>query len=232
MTEKPRGQISAERFQAKEFLTISDQAFKEMEEDQRGNILNHALNMRPALERNDEFELSDRIISRVEEVVELIDGDADDLRRQDWERNHHKVLNAINSLMTQYSTFPTISTISETAKLSRQTVQKHINAGIKNKYHRGEFEKFAYLASDVLGRLYNLAISKNDVRAAKVFLDNVYQPQTRFGPSIRQQNNFIQLNKTIISEAVINSLPGDARDQIEKIIAANYRLEPEEKNGG
>ena len=148
-----------------------------------------------------------------------LEGDGEDIRRQDWDNNHMCITNAIRCylLNDNYSHLPTLDTIAKTTKLSRQTVNKHLRAGIANQFHQERIKYYECLTTDIFTKLYKLCL-KGNVAAGKVFLENIYKPTQQPATNIKQQNNYLQINNTRIDEVTVNELPESARQQIENII--------------
>lgn len=146
-------------------------------------------------------------------------GGADDLRRQDWENNHNAILRHVSAHVSQYGTFPTINAIAENTQLSRQTIYGHLKAGISTKFYQDRLKTWEYMTEGILTNLYRESLDGN-VAASKVLLDNIYRLGQAGSPGrIREQNNFVQVTgMTIIDDAVLSSLPDEAREKITDIV--------------
>lgn len=168
---------------------------------------------------------------RVESLREKIDwfdqpglpkpvGGVKDIKRQDWENNNQSIKAAIRNQIIEKRGFPHINTIAEKTKLSRVTVYKHLEAGLAGDFMDEHLKMYEYLTIDLFQLLYMQAIEGSPA-AAKVYIDSmlkVQQMRNPPAPTIRQQNNYVQVNNTRIDELTINQLPDTARVQIEQII--------------
>jgi YesN/AraC family two-component response regulator len=146
-------------------------------------------------------------------------GGSEDLKRQDWNNHHSLITNYIYKYLVveNYGHLPSIKSIANETGLSRQTIHKHLSAGIGNTFHQERLKTFEYLSSSIFSKLYKLAIQGN-VTACRIYLENIYKPTQTPAQNIKQQNNFLQINNTRIDEIVINELPEGARQQIENIV--------------
>ena len=64
------------------------------------------------------------------------------------------------------------------------------------------------------------AALKGDLKAAKLFFENSKPRKTKEKPA-NTQNNYVQLNKTVINQQVIQQLKPEQLQLIEQIIAGN-----------
>jgi hypothetical protein len=145
-----------------------------------------------------------------------VEGGVEDFKRQDWEINHIKILSFIHNHVLNNNSFPAINTISNGVELSRQTVHAHLREGINNKFYQERLKTWEALTDSIYKNLYYQAIQNGNIQASKILLDNIYrdkQPQT-----IKQQNNYIQINNTKIDELTIAELPDVAKEKIVEIV--------------
>ncbi len=75
------------------------------------------------------------------------------------------------------------------------------------------------MTARVLASAFKFAL-EGDMKAARLYLDMVGNGETqmRNNTFIETQNNFIQINKTIISQDIIKRLNPEQLEQIENII--------------
>jgi hypothetical protein len=135
-----------------------------------------------------------------------------------WEANQLAITNAISSFMTEHGIMPTIGAIADEAGLSRQTVAKHLKEYKTRPEFIAEVEQLRFMAPKLVASLYKSA-AKGDTRAARLYLETVgavnrQQP----GTLINQQNNYIQINNTILSQENLGKLSAEQLDQIERIV--------------
>jgi len=164
---------------------------------------------------------ANRLRDKVDLLVEFVgvEGGATDVRRQDWNIHHQRIIGCIRNYLIEdnYGQLPSCVTIAQKTKLSRQTVSDHLKEGISNKFYQEGFKHLEYLTGDVLGKLYKMAIQGN-VSAARIFLDSTLKAAQAPATNIKQLNNYIQINNTRIDEVTVNELPEAARIEIENII--------------
>ncbi len=140
-----------------------------------------------------------------------------------WENNHNKITFAISDFIQNYGRMPSKSEIGIKAELSRQTVYKHLKEYTNHPLHLDQVEQFKFMTSKVLAKVFQFAVN-GDTGAAKLYLTamgclNNVQPQA--SAMIQNQNNFIQINNTILSQETIKNLSADQLQNIESIIKAS-----------
>ncbi len=129
-----------------------------------------------------------------------------------WENNHSKIINAIYDLMCSRYRIPSKTEISNQSGLSRQTVHKHLKEFQNHPLYKGQIEAMNIMTSKVVATVCEQAIT-GDMRAAKLFLNII---GTRQGTI--NQNNYIQINNTILSQDKLELLNKDQLSEIENII--------------
>ena len=134
-----------------------------------------------------------------------------------WQINKQRIEHAINMSLKMKNRLPTNNEIMAETGLSRTTIHKHIKEGTGSDYYKEELNSFKLLTGKVLGTLYRIGTEDRNVKALKVFLDYTGGAATT-PTTIKQQNNYLQINNTRIDEVTVNSLPEEARLQIEGII--------------
>jgi len=139
-------------------------------------------------------------------------------RRMRWQINKEKIERAIRKHILDYNRLPSNNEIESRTGLSRQTVYKHIKEGTGADYYTEDFNQLKLLRTSVLSSLYTIGLEDRNVKALKVFLDYTGGAPNTTPTTIKQQNNYLQINNTRIDEVTVNSLPEEARLQIEGII--------------
>jgi len=143
-------------------------------------------------------------------------------KNQLWEFNHNKITNAISTLMQEFGRMPTKTEIATKSELSRQTVHKHLNEYTAHPLFIETREQFRFMADKVLAKVFQFAVT-GDMAAAKLYfkavgcLDN---RQALNNTLIQNQNNFIQINNTILSQQAIQQLNTEQLNAIEEILRA------------
>lgn len=113
---------------------------------------------------------------------------------------------------------PTKNVIARETGLSRQTVAKHFAAYKRHPGFTAEMEQFKFMAPNVLANVFKCALS-GDMRAARLYFEMVgatgRQPANTV---LNEQNNYIQINNTKLSQQNLEQLSAGQLNQIENII--------------
>lgn len=141
-------------------------------------------------------------------------------KNQLWENNHYKITIGISKLMEEYGKMPTMNQIAEETGLSRQTISKHLKDYQAHPLFVEERMKFKFMADRVLAKIYKVAVSNGDVKAAKLYFDVVGYLGNESGntTAVNTQNNYIQINQIKITQDNIKQLSQEQISQIEGII--------------
>lgn len=138
-----------------------------------------------------------------------------------WDYNHSLINSAVSSYMRKNGIMPNKSNIARETGLSRQTVAKHFAAYKRHPEYRAEIEQFKFMAPNVLAHVFKFALN-GDMRAARLYFEMVgttnKQPANTV---INEQNNYIQINNTILSQENLKQLSAEQLNQIESIITNN-----------
>jgi hypothetical protein len=135
-----------------------------------------------------------------------------------WEHNHATITNAISNFMRQHGTMPTKNTIAGQTGLSRQTVAKHFAAYRSHPEFTAEMEQFKFMAHNLLGNVFKYAAG-GDMKAARLYLEMVGALNKHPGGTVvNAQNNYIQINNTILSQENLKQLSAEQLAQIENIV--------------
>lgn len=159
----------------------------------------------------------DELADFVEKVSDILNQST---KNQLWENNHFKITLAITKLLEDFGKMPTKNQISEEAGLSRQTVSKHLKDYQSNPLYAEEMRKFKFMADRVLAKVYKIAVSNSDVKAARLYFEvlGYLGNQSGLNNIIKTQNNYIQINQTKLSQETIKQLSHEQLIQIEGIL--------------
>lgn len=155
----------------------------------------------------------------IEKFIEVWDTST---KNQLWECNHNQITYAISTLMQEYGRMPTKTEIATKTELSRQTVHKHLKEYTNHPQYLGQIEQFRFMTSKVLAKVFQFAVN-GDTRAAKLyfnvmgFMNNGQAPNNTL---IQNQNNYIQINGTVLSQETIKHLNPEQLNTIETILKA------------
>lgn len=141
-------------------------------------------------------------------------------KNQLWENNHAQITWAISTLMQEYGRIPTKTEIATKTELSRQTIHKHLKEYANHPMYLMELESFRFMTSKVLAKVFNYAVN-GDTGAAKLYFNVMgfmNNKQAQNNTLIQNQNNFIQINGTVLSQETIKSLNPEQLNTIETIL--------------
>lgn len=132
----------------------------------------------------------------------------------EWEGNHAKIASAILEHLQQYGTMPSKTCIAHAAGLSRLTVHRHLESFNDNETFNSERKSFGVMRHHVISQMLRAAMN-GDLRAAKMFLEADARLNA---PAKADIKNYIQINKTVINQQIIQQLKPEQLNRIEEII--------------
>ncbi|MBD1395366.1 hypothetical protein [Mucilaginibacter glaciei] len=195
-----------ENILALSIITVSDlDCFDNPERRKLSSAVNKILNKLKGVER-------DAFLIKIAAVV------PPDTRKQLWEENHLNISAAITSYIRDYGVMPAKYLIAQQTGLSRPTVTKHFNEYKTNPEHLAHMEQFKFMAPKVLSSVFRAAVN-GDMRAARLYLQmNGGFDQQPANTVVNEQNNYIQINNTILSQENLKQLSAEQLRQIEDIV--------------
>ena len=188
---------------------ITDQDIATLAKEERGMFydeMSKKLNTLKDIER-DEF------ITQIDAVITI------PVKNQLWENNHYKITCALTKCINEYGTMPTKNQLAEETGLSRQTIFNHINEYSTNPLYLKDVEQFRFLSNKVLARVFKYAIN-GDLKACRLYFDMLGGLNNQVISSTKevQQNNYIQINNTVLSQDVLKQLNEEQLTQIETVL--------------
>jgi len=156
----------------------------------------------------------DNFLNKVESVFSA------NTKNSVWEYNHLVITNFISEFMRVRGIMPTKSSIVQETGLSRQTVAKHFKEYTSHPGYTAEMEQFKFMANNILATVFKYA-SSGDMRAAKLYLEMVGAIDKKQNTVVNEQNNYIQINNTILSQENLKQLTAEQLNQIESFITNN-----------
>lgn len=156
-------------------------------------------------------EKRDEFLDRIAPVMKA--GSKNDI----WEQNHLVVSTAIAELMRRHGIMPTQNTIAQETGLSRQTVARHIAEYTSHPEFIAGTERFKFMSHTLLAKVFRFA-SNGDMRAARIYFEMVGSINKQQNDTINTQNNYIQINNTILSQENLKQLTPEQLNQIENIV--------------
>jgi len=137
-----------------------------------------------------------------------------------WENNQIQIMGAVANLIRDYNRMPSCAEISKDTGLSRQTIQKHLKNFSIHPIYLEQMEQFRLLTTSVLASVYKSAI-RGDIGASKLyfnFMGCLGNEQNSNNTLIQNQTNYIQINKTVLSQETIKQLSPEQLNSIEDIL--------------
>ena len=154
----------------------------------------------------------DHFLEKIEMILQP------DTKNDIWEYNHTRINEAVSAYIQQHGAMPAKSTIANQTGLSRQTVAKHFKEYKRHPEFGAQMEQFQFLAPQVLSNVYRCAVNGN-MRAARLYFDMVGATgKPAATAAVNTQNNYIQVNNTILSQENLTRLSTEQLNQIESII--------------
>jgi len=190
-------------------ITLSDlEALSEAESDLLMGILTKTFNELKGDER-------DKFYRKIEPIT------SEATKNQLWENNHNRITGIVSNLMQELGRMPTVTEISLKSELSRQTIHKHFKEYATNAHYLEQVEQFKFMSSKVLAKVFKYAVN-GDMRAAKLYLSamGMYNEPAPKNTLIQNQNNYIQINGTVLSQETIKHLSDEQLNTIEAILKA------------
>lgn len=134
-----------------------------------------------------------------------------------WEHNQWLISAAITNYMQQHGVMPAKSIIAAETRLSRQTVAKHFKDYKTHPDHLAEIEQFKFMTPRVLSNVFKFALN-GDMRAARLYFEMAGTLKQQANTVVNEQNNYIQINNTILSQENLKHLTAEQLNQIENIV--------------
>jgi biotin operon repressor len=140
-------------------------------------------------------------------------------KQQIWEYNHRAITDAISKLTELHGSMPTKNHIAEETGLSRQTISKHLKEYQTHPGYTEQMEQYKMMAPKLMAKVFQYA-AKGDIRAARLYLETVGATHKQQSNTVvKSQNNYIQINNTILSQENLKRLSAEQLNQIEHIVA-------------
>ena len=152
----------------------------------------------------------DKILSKMESIT------GEQTKSQIWTINHIRINNSIFKLVQHLNRMPSKDEIAEESGLSRQTIHKHLSEYSEHPLFKEELIQYRFASNSLLSVIYKMAI-QGDIKAAKLFF-NVVGNDASPKQTIGTQNNYIQINGTILNQDIIKQLTPEKLTQIEEIV--------------
>jgi DNA-binding phage protein len=152
----------------------------------------------------------DKILAKMESIT------GEQTKNQIWTINQTRISNSIVKLTQEFNRMPSKDEIAEECGLSRQTIHKHLSEYAEHPLFKEELTQFKFASISLLSKIYKMAI-QGDIKAAKLYF-SVIGAEVVNKPNIGTQNNYIQINGTVLSQELIKQLAPEKLIQIEEIV--------------
>ena len=134
-----------------------------------------------------------------------------------YEYNHALIWSEIRIYLVNNGSIPSVTALSESTGLSRQTVNKHMKEFKEERIYKEQQEQFEILLSSVYSVVFKLAL-RGDLRACKLALshfgqNDIKSPHTYID---KQQNNFYSM----FTPEIIEKLTPEQIIEIEAVIVS------------
>jgi hypothetical protein len=155
----------------------------------------------------------DILLNKIDEIIPK------DVKSQFWENNHYAITVAISKHIEECGKMPTKNQIANDTGLSRQTVHKHLSGYAEHPLYAEQLNQFKFMADRVLAKIIKLA-GHGDVKAARLYFDvmGYMKGQPSSNTLIKNQNNYLQINGTVLSQEALKHLNSEQLNSIEAIL--------------
>lgn len=155
----------------------------------------------------------DKFYKKIEPIM------AEESKNSVWESNHSQITYAISTLMQEYGRMPSKAEIAKKTELSRQTIHKHLKDYASHPLYLEQLEQFKFMTDKVLAKVFKFAVN-GDISAAKLFLSMMTPigPKHHSNTLIQTQNNFIQINGTVLSQEALQQLSPEQLNNLEAML--------------
>jgi len=138
-----------------------------------------------------------------------------------WEYNHSQITAYLSEFIHDNGRMPHNSELANSTGLSRQTIHKHLKEYQDSPLFNEQQAQLIFLREKVLAKMYSFGV-KGNIKAARLFLECTGAKGTVNNSVTNQtQNNYIQINGTILTQDFFNSLSIDKLQAIQKELLKN-----------
>ena len=137
----------------------------------------------------------------------------------------------MSQLIEETGKMPTKNEIASKTGLSRQTVFKHLKEYDSNPLYSNQIQQFRFMADRVLAKVIKMAVAgEGNIKAARLYFDvmgSSFNGQSPNNTLIQNQNNYIQINGTVLSQETLKQLSPEQLNQIEKVLKSVSNVLPQ-----
>ena len=153
-----------------------------------------------------------------------------EIRKEVWELNHRSILSAISIHLASFGCMPIQATIAEKTELSRKCVSRHLDEYRNSDLYAEQMKKLKMMNMTVIEFILSRAVN-GDLKAAKMYIDTLSKMEDKEEARItlKQQNNYIQLNGILISEEKLVQLAPEKIRLLESIFSDKANIVKQEQ---
>lgn len=134
----------------------------------------------------------------------------EEVKNQLWDKNHHIIIESMRDFIRSTGTIPSKTHLATASKLSRNTIQKHLDRYLSSPQKQFYTEIKTLTEELLLSSLLKLALNGN-IKAARLYMEATGIIKSKSNAA----QNFIQINQTIIHQSSINNLPENLIEKVE-----------------
>jgi hypothetical protein len=138
-----------------------------------------------------------------------------------WEYNHSQITAYLSDFIHENGRMPHNSELAARTGLSRQTIHKHLKEYQDSSLFDEQQKQLLFLREKVLAKMFSFGV-KGNIKAARLFLECTSgMNEKKLNVTNNTQNNFIQINGTILTQDFINGLSSDVLQVIQRELMKN-----------
>lgn len=161
-----------------------------------------------------DYELTEMIL-----LVCRTDESKANIRNTTYEVNHSLITNFMHNFILEHNCMPRTTQIEASLKLSRQTIHKHLNDGIRSEHNSLVKGATEIMGLNALTQLYLIGVKDRNAGALKSFI----QLSGATNNNTTNVNNYIQINNLKLTNEDFNKLPENDILEIETILSKTIK---------
>lgn len=163
-------------------------------------------------ELNNEHARLSQVLARVSEMPP---------NRLNWESNDLKITRAMLTALHNNAQIPNQTQLAQLTGLSRKTVNEHMAANNSQSRFAEHLQQFGMMAPQILNIVLRSALKFGNLQAVKLYFNILEKYNGPGAQALLNQNNYIQINNTVIKQETIQQLSPEQLMQIEEIVQRN-----------
>lgn len=139
-----------------------------------------------------------------------------EMKKYIWENEHETIKAAYYDFLSTHGRTPGVTYLSQQTCYSSSTVERHLREFNDSKEFAQSDALHQLAKTDIMAVIIKQARA-GDMKAAKLYFQAMGDIQTT-RPAPVYNNNYIQINNSILSQSVLSQLPPEALRQLEIVI--------------